>query len=192
MAASDGGRRTWTLWPGKSRCPASGAPRESDRSTTCAPAGFWRRTGLNGWVIRICDGAAESAAVDGFGEPLRGAGDRLHSSRVPHLRRLLRAYVTYYSTTRPHQSLNNNSPQPRVIDPRHVAASSPCLRSAGFIIATSAPPDHLDRDPTSLPSSGPAGCRRLCGAIHGRVCARLLLRSFTSTVAEMRPPTLDS
>jgi hypothetical protein len=34
----------------------------------------------------------------------------------------LRAYVTYYNTTRPHQSLDNNSPQPRVIDP------SPCGR----------------------------------------------------------------
>ena len=30
-----------------------------------------------------------------------------------HLRRLLRAYVAYYNTTRPHQSLDNNSPQPR-------------------------------------------------------------------------------
>jgi putative transposase len=35
---------------------------------------------------------------------------------------LLRAYVTYYNTTRPHQSLDNHSPQPRVIDP------SPCGR----------------------------------------------------------------
>jgi putative transposase len=34
-----------------------------------------------------------------------------------HLRRLLRAYGAYYNTTRPHQSLDNNSPQPRVIEP---------------------------------------------------------------------------
>ena len=34
-----------------------------------------------------------------------------------HLRRLLRAYVVYYNTTRPHQSLDNNSPQPRAIEP---------------------------------------------------------------------------
>jgi len=34
-----------------------------------------------------------------------------------HLRRLLRAYVAYYNTTRPHQSLDNNSPQPRAIEP---------------------------------------------------------------------------
>ena len=32
-----------------------------------------------------------------------------------HLRRLLRAYGAYYNTTRPHQSLNNNSPQPREV-----------------------------------------------------------------------------
>jgi transposase InsO family protein len=34
-----------------------------------------------------------------------------------HLRRLLRSYFAYYNTTRPHQSLDNNSPQPRVIEP---------------------------------------------------------------------------
>jgi putative transposase len=34
-----------------------------------------------------------------------------------HLRRLLRAYGAYYNTTRPHQSLDNNSPQPRAIEP---------------------------------------------------------------------------
>jgi putative transposase len=30
-----------------------------------------------------------------------------------HLGRLLRAYFVYYNTARPHQSLDNNSPQPR-------------------------------------------------------------------------------
>ena len=35
----------------------------------------------------------------------------------PHLRRLLRAYVAYYNTARPHQSLDNNSPQPREVHP---------------------------------------------------------------------------
>jgi hypothetical protein len=34
-----------------------------------------------------------------------------------HLRRLLHAYGAYYNTTRPHQSLDNNSPQPRVAEP---------------------------------------------------------------------------
>src|SRR5439155_26118689 len=34
-----------------------------------------------------------------------------------HLRRLLRAYLTYYNTTRPHQALGNNSPLPREIQP---------------------------------------------------------------------------
>ena len=36
-----------------------------------------------------------------------------------HLRRLLRAYLAYYNTVRPHQSLDNNSPQPRVVEPPH-------------------------------------------------------------------------
>jgi transposase InsO family protein len=34
-----------------------------------------------------------------------------------HLRRLLRGYIGYYNTTRPHQSLDNNSPQPREVHP---------------------------------------------------------------------------
>ena len=34
-----------------------------------------------------------------------------------HLCRVLRAYLAYYNTARPHQSLDNNSPQPRVVEP---------------------------------------------------------------------------
>ena len=34
-----------------------------------------------------------------------------------HLRRLLRAFQRYYNTTRPHQSLGGNSPQPRDVQP---------------------------------------------------------------------------
>ena len=34
-----------------------------------------------------------------------------------HLCRVLRAYLAYYNTTRPHQSLDNNSPLPRVVEP---------------------------------------------------------------------------
>jgi transposase InsO family protein len=34
-----------------------------------------------------------------------------------HLRRLLRAYVAYYDTVRPHQALANNSPEPREVQP---------------------------------------------------------------------------
>lgn len=34
-----------------------------------------------------------------------------------HLRRLLRAYLVYYNTTRPHQTLGNNSPLPREVQP---------------------------------------------------------------------------
>jgi transposase InsO family protein len=32
-----------------------------------------------------------------------------------HLRRLLRGYLAYYNATRPHQSLHNQSPQPREV-----------------------------------------------------------------------------
>ena len=34
-----------------------------------------------------------------------------------HLRRLLRAYLAYYNTTRPHQALHNDSPLPRDVHP---------------------------------------------------------------------------
>jgi len=34
-----------------------------------------------------------------------------------HLRRLLHGYIGYYNTARPHQSLDNNSPQPREVHP---------------------------------------------------------------------------
>jgi putative transposase len=34
-----------------------------------------------------------------------------------HLRRLLRGYIAYYNTARPHQSLDHNSPQPREVHP---------------------------------------------------------------------------
>ena len=43
-----------------------------------------------------------------------------------HLCRVLRAYLAYYNTVRPHQALDNNSPQPRVVEPP----------SGGRIIAT--------------------------------------------------------
>jgi len=34
-----------------------------------------------------------------------------------HLCRVLRVYLAYYNTVRPHQSLENNSPRPRVVEP---------------------------------------------------------------------------
>jgi Integrase core domain len=83
-----------------------------------------------------------------------------------HLYRLLRAYVAYYNTTRPHQSLDNNSPLPRVIDPCQMAGSSPFLRSAGFITVTSAPPDQMDTAKYSPARHPPRqrrlGCRFVC------------------------------
>jgi putative transposase len=35
-----------------------------------------------------------------------------------HLRRLLRAYLAYYNTVRPHQALDQNSPHPRSVESR--------------------------------------------------------------------------
>jgi hypothetical protein len=55
---------------------------------------------------------------------LRRARHRLDSTRMPRsrhraqrttLRRPLRSYLTYYNTTRPHQSLHYNSPHPREV-----------------------------------------------------------------------------
>ena len=51
----------------------------------------------------------------------------------------------------------------------HTAGSTPFPRSAGSITATSASPDHCDRDPPVARSSGPAGCRRLCGDPSSRL-----------------------
>jgi len=42
-----------------------------------------------------------------------------------HLRRLLRSYLAYHNATRPHQSLHNQSPHPRTVQPRadeHIVA----------------------------------------------------------------------
>jgi putative transposase len=36
---------------------------------------------------------------------------------LSRLRRLLRGYIGYYNTARPHQSLDHNSPQPRGVHP---------------------------------------------------------------------------
>src|SRR5499426_4048024 len=47
-----------------------------------------------------------------------------------HLRRLLRRYLTYYNVTRPHQSLGNNSPQRRPVQPARPGVSSPSPNTA--------------------------------------------------------------
>src|SRR5262245_35485007 len=59
-----------------------------------------------------------------------------------HLRRLLRRYLTYYNVTRPHQSLGNNSPQRRPVQPARPGVSSPSPKPAASITATSAPPER--------------------------------------------------
>jgi hypothetical protein len=58
-----------------------------------------------------------------------------------HLRRVLRTYLAYYNVTRPHQSLDNDSPCRRAVQSVSPGISSPSPRSAGFITASSTRPD---------------------------------------------------
>jgi hypothetical protein len=100
-------------------------------------------------------------------EPLCRAGHRLRSPRVPgpfpHSERAP-SPSSPTTTLRAHTNRSTTTvPSPESSTPRHVAESSPFLRSAGFIAATSVPPDHRDRDPPVARSSGPAGCPQQCG-----------------------------
>ena len=57
-----------------------------------------------------------------------------------HLKRILALYFAYYHDSRPHLSLNRNSPTPREVEPPYVRAKSFQFRkSAVCIIATIAP-----------------------------------------------------
>ena len=62
----------------------------------------WHRQGFQLWVI----GSIRRECLDHF----------IILSEA-HLRRLLRAYLAYYNTVRPHQALENNSPRPRDAQP---------------------------------------------------------------------------
>jgi putative transposase len=73
----------------------------SDREVLTAPRAPWQ----NAFVERVI-GSIRRECLDHF----------LILSEA-HLRRLLHAYAAYYNTTRQHQSLDNNSPQPRAIEP---------------------------------------------------------------------------
>src|SRR2546427_2031943 len=59
-----------------------------------------------------------------------------------HLRRLLRAYLSYYNTVRPHQALEDNSPRPRDVQPPGSGGWWRSRRSAASLITTSPPADH--------------------------------------------------
>jgi hypothetical protein len=56
-------------------------------------------------------------AINSWSLPIRRSLDHFIILSEAHLRRLLRTYVTYYDTVRPHQALANNSPQPREVQP---------------------------------------------------------------------------
>jgi putative transposase len=72
-----------------------------DDSVLTAP----RAPGQNPFVERV------------IGSIRRECLDHFLSLSEAHLRRLLHACAAYYNTTRPHQSLDDNSPQPRAIEP---------------------------------------------------------------------------
>ena len=48
-----------------------------------------------------------------------------------HLRRLLRGYIAYYNTARPHQSLDNDTPDGRPIEPPEAGNGPRDSRSRG-------------------------------------------------------------
>jgi putative transposase len=93
-----------------------------------------------------------------------------------HLRRLLHAYAAYYNTTRPHQSLDRNSPpapsyRTSTMRPDHRHSSGrrtpPPIPARRLITA--------HRDSPFARSSDPAGRRQHCGASRSRL-NRLSLR----------------
>ena len=53
------------------------------------------------------------AIIDQAGRPFNVDG----ADGISRRHRLLRGYISYYNTARPHQSLDNNSPQPREVHP---------------------------------------------------------------------------
>jgi putative transposase len=60
---------------------------------------------------------AEPFAERVIGSIRHGCLDHVIIPSGAHLGRVLRAYLGYDNPTRPHQSLDNNSPQPRVVEP---------------------------------------------------------------------------
>ena len=85
---------------------------------------------------------------------------------------LAASYAPISPTTTPHDLTNRSPttvPSHEWSNPRPVAGSSPCLRSVGSITATSAPPDHRDRDSLWLaPSTVASAAGSPCGPSHLR------------------------
>ena len=115
--------------------PGSLGRRPSPLRTSRSAINSWSSSGP--WADHACHAGTESL------------GHVLILSEA-HLRRLLRAYGAYYNTTRPHQSLDNNSPQPRVIEPPACGRIIAIPRLAGSIIAISGSPD-----PRRVPAQPP-------------------------------------
>ena len=133
-------------------CFTRSIPNMGIREVIIAPRAPWQ----NAFVERV------------IGSIRRECLDHVIVLSEAHLGRILRAYLAYYNTARPHQSLDNNSPQPREVHPPDLGRVVSIPRSVGSIASTSGRPDHRDRDPP------------LARSLHGRVCGRLPLRPFKS------------
>src|SRR2546428_12984881 len=77
-----------------------------------------------------------------------------------HLRRLLRAYLSYYNTVRPHQALEDNSPRPRDVQPPGSGGWWRSRRSAGSLITTNGRPRHEPPPRRPSPRPGTLPCPR--------------------------------
>src|SRR2546422_5312378 len=111
-----------------------------------------------------------------------------------HLHRLLRAYLSYYNTVRPHQALEDNSPRPRDVQPPGSGGWWRSRRSAGSIITTSARPDH-DPSPGRRSLSRVTyhaacrGCDRRTAWPHRSSCAAILIAVVPDAGAGLCPLT---
>ena len=96
--------------------PAIGIPSTASPSPGASPSWGFERCALP-------KGPRQNAFVERVvGSIRRECLDHVIILSGAHLCRVLRAYLAYYNTARPHQSLDNNSPHPRVVE------RQPCSR----------------------------------------------------------------
>jgi putative transposase len=122
IAVTDHPTAVWTTQQLIEAFPDDSAPRFLLRDRDTIYGEFARR--VQGMGIRAVRTAPRAPWQNPFVERVIGSIrreclDHFLILSEAHLRRLLRAYVAYYNAARPHQSLDNNSPQPRVVEPPH-------------------------------------------------------------------------
>ena len=111
----------WTIHQLIEAFPDDSAPRFllRDRDAICSEE-FARR--VKGMGIHEVPTAPRAPWQNAFVERVIGSIRRECLDHVlvlneRHLRRLMRAYLAYYNSSRPHQALENNSPVPREVQP---------------------------------------------------------------------------